>query len=348
MVIRKNISLENSHLKKLEPLTIKHNGNLSAAIRDAIDISEAALHRYGSLDKAISSISDHKKDLTAREKSIESGRNILLSTPIFLWMIKNTKGLTLDKEILDELLDPLKIITITDLDKQINELSTESGWNCKISIFSMDNVSPAMVTVAVSGDNEYHRDFLAQLVIMFLAYNKNLDIDVVHRRATTTRIDLKMRENGLEPFAAKEEFEYLEDTLEEFRSRQEFWKHLVEIYRSVNYNMVSMGRDHYEELLANNNLPDMVIFESLSKKHISSIPHLDFLKLLKKTHETQQIVDKIEILDNNINIYHNYKNEKAIQTIRDYYLLLLRANGHEYEAKYSSSLIVLNHTCCRN
>lgn len=348
MVVRKNISLENSHLKKLEPLAKKHNGNLSAAIRDTVDIAEAALRRYGTIEKALSGISSDRDELSAREKSIESGRNVLISSPIFSWMIKITRGLTLDKEILDELLDPLKIRTISELDKQINEMSIESGWKSKISIFSMDNIDPKTATVAVAGENEYYRDFLAQLVVMFLVYNKGLDIDVVHRRSTSMRIDLKIRDNGSLPVAAMEHFGYLDDTIEEFRSRQDFWKHLVEIYCSVKYNMVSMGRDHYEELLAKNPPLDTAIFESISKKHISNIPHQDFLGLLKKTHESQQIADKIEIMDNGINVYHSYKNEKAIQTIQEYYLTLLRANGHDYEAKYSTSLIVLNHTCCKD
>ena len=348
MVVRKNISLEGSHLKKLEPLIKRHSGNLSAAIRDAVDITEAALHRYGTVEKALSNITADKKELTAREKSIESGKNVLLSSPIFLWLIKNSRGLTLDKEIPDEILDPLKIIMISDLDKHINELCSESGWNCKISIFSMDNITPETVTVAVAGDNEYYRDFLSQLVVMFLVYNKGLDIEAVHRRATTIRIDLKTRGEGVQPLAAKEHFGYLEDVMDEFRSRQDFWKALVEIYRSVNYNMVSLDRDHYEGLLASNIPLDTAVFESISKKHISNIPHSLFLKLLKKIHESQRIVDRIEVFDGNINIYHNYKNEKAIQTIRDYYLSLLKANGHEYEAKYSTSLIVLTHVCCKD
>ncbi len=346
MVVRKNISLENIHIRKLEPLAKKHNGNLSAAFRDAIDITEAALHCYGTVENAISELSVDKKELTAREKSIESGKNVLLSSPIFLWMIKNTKGLTLDKEILDELLDPLKINTLSELDNLINEISNESGWNCKVSIFSMDDIAPATATVAIAGENEYYRDFLAQLVVMFLVYNKGLDIDVVHRRASAIRIDLKSREKGKQPIAVKQHFGYLKDSIDEFMLKQDFWINLIEIYRCMNYNMVSLSRGHYEKLLSDNAILDAGIFESLSKKHISNIPHSDFLKLLKKTHESLQIVDKIEIFDNNINVYHNYKNEKAVRIIRDYYLSLLRENGHEYEAKYSTSLIVLNHTCC--
>lgn len=63
MVVRKNISLEQAHLKKLEPLTQKHGGNLSAAIRDAIDIAEASLRRYSTVEEAISSIGSEKKGI---------------------------------------------------------------------------------------------------------------------------------------------------------------------------------------------------------------------------------------------------------------------------------------------
>jgi hypothetical protein len=72
------------------------------------------------------------------------------------------------------------------------------------------------------------------------------------------------------------------------------------------------------------------------------------LKLLKRTEESLMVVDKVDIMNDVINIYHNYKDEKAIQKIRDHYISLLRANGHEYDAKYSTSLIVLNHVCCKN
>jgi hypothetical protein len=348
MVVRKNISLEQTYLKKLDSLIKKHNGNLSAAIRDAIDITEASLRRYGSFEDALSKIISDKKDLTGREESIESGRNVLISRPILMWMLKWTKGILLENEVFEEVLDPLKIKTISGLDRKINEISRESGWNCQVSVFCMDDINPLTATVTIAGDNEFYRDFLAQMVVMFLANNKGLDIDVVHKRATTLRIDLKSREKGSRPVAAINYFGYLTDAMNEFMSREEFWKNLMELYSSMNYNMVSIYKGNYEEMLAGNSIMDGVIFESVSKKHIASISHPDFLKLLKKAEESLLIVDKIEIMENGLNIYHNYKNENAIRKIRDYYISLLRANGHEYEAKYSTSLIVLNHVCCKS
>jgi len=347
MIIRKNITLESNHIKKLETLLNKNEGNLSAAIRDAVDLADVVLQRYGNVEKAISNITTETKKLTERELSIDTGKNVLVSSPIFQWMLKWTEGIPLDHEIMEELLDPLKINTISELDRHINVISRESGWNCEVSIFCMDDLNPETATVTITGDKELYRDFLAQLVIMFLVYNKGLDIDVIHRRATSVRIDLK-KHNGKERCAAIEHFGYLKDSVNEFASRKDFWKNLIEIYRSINYNMVSINKDQYEEILAGNMFVDKGIFESLSRQHISSIPHHEFLALLKKTHESMQIIEKIELFDNEINVYHNYKHEIAVQKLLDHYVSLLSANGHQYEGKYSTSLIVLSHVCCRH
>jgi hypothetical protein len=347
MIIRKNITLENDHLKKLEPFLKKNEGNLSAAIRDSIDITDVVLKQYGTVEKAITSITNETKKPTELERSIESGKNVLIASPVFQWMLKWTKGIPLDPEIIEEMLDPLKINTISELDKHINFMSRESGWNCEVSIFCMDDIYPETATLTISGENELYRDFLAQLVIMFLVYNKGLDIDVIHRRATSVRIDLKKQTGKGQFCTAKEHFGYLKDTVYEFASRKDFWKNLIDIYRSINYNMVSMNKDQYEEILAGNVYVDKGIFESLSKQHISSIPHQEFLALLKKTHESMQLIEKMELFDNEINIYHNYKHEIAVQKLLDQYVSLLRANGHQYEGKYSTSLIVLSHVCCK-
>jgi hypothetical protein len=347
MIVRKNITLENIHLKKLEPLIKKHQGNLSAAIRDSIDMANIVLLQYGTIEKAIKCLTTQTKELTSCEQSIESEKNVLIASPVFQWMLKWTKGIPLDHEILDELLDPLKIKTIYELDKHINAISHESGWNCEVSIFCKDNMYPETATVIITGNNELYREFLAQFVIMFLVYNKGLDIDVIHRRSTSTRIYLKKREEGAHWSAANDYFGYLKDAVDEFASKKEFWKNLIEIYKSLNYDIVALHKDQYEDILAGNTTLDEGVFESLSKKHISSIPHPEFLELLKKTHESMQIIDKIELFDNGLNIYHNYKNEGAVQKLKDYYISLLGANGHQYEGKYSSCLLVLNHVCCR-
>jgi len=348
MVVRKNISLEEEHITKLDKLVEMNEGNTSAAIRDAIDISDVALKQYGSVKSAISKISSSDKELTSREQSIETGENVLLSSPIFAWMLKGTKGMLMDNEILNELLDPLKIKTTSELDTLVNVLSHESGWNCKVSIYCKDNTNPETATVEIMGDNELYRDFVAQLVVMFLVRNKNLDIDTAYRRATSTRIDLKSRADETEPESATKYFGNMTDILEECVMKESFWKKLIEIYHSVNYHMVSIYKDQYEDLLACNAIHDEGIYESITKKHIKNIPHPEFLRLLKSTHEAMRIVEKIEISDNGFTVYHDYKKEKAIRKLMEYYVSILKANGHEYKAKYSTSLITLRHVCCQD
>ncbi len=39
MILRKNISLTEDYITKLNPLIEKHNGNLSAVIREVIDLA---------------------------------------------------------------------------------------------------------------------------------------------------------------------------------------------------------------------------------------------------------------------------------------------------------------------
>jgi len=48
------------------------------------------------------------------------------------------------------MLDPLKITTISNLDKKINEISRESGWNCQVSLFCMDDINPTTATVTIA------------------------------------------------------------------------------------------------------------------------------------------------------------------------------------------------------
>ena len=61
-----------------------------------------------------------------------------------------------------------------------------------------------------------------------------------------------------------------------------------------------------------------------------------------------RIIEKIEISNNGFTVYHDYKNEKAIKKLVDYYVSTLKSNGHDYKAKYSTSLITLKHVCCKD
>ena len=56
MIIRKNISLNEEYLNKLEPLLKKHNGNLSSVMREIIDLADAAFQDPDSVKRLISGL----------------------------------------------------------------------------------------------------------------------------------------------------------------------------------------------------------------------------------------------------------------------------------------------------
>src|SRR5665811_236295 len=88
-MLRKNVSISDTHLKMLDPLLKKHQGNLSAAMRDIIDFTGFVTENMGSLETA--------KDLF-REKNhaMEETRNriygITIPLTMFRWLLVNKKG----------------------------------------------------------------------------------------------------------------------------------------------------------------------------------------------------------------------------------------------------------------
>jgi hypothetical protein len=84
------------------------------------------------------------------EETIRSNKNVVVSYPTLLWFLKYTKGLLIDKEVLEETLYAPNITTISELDIIMNTICQEFGWQVKVSIFSMDNLNPESVTLMVS------------------------------------------------------------------------------------------------------------------------------------------------------------------------------------------------------
>lgn len=72
--------MEDTYLQKLQPFLDKNNGNLSAAIRDAIELADAALKGHESVEDALGFFTDEATKYPAiRDSLIESGECILIS-----------------------------------------------------------------------------------------------------------------------------------------------------------------------------------------------------------------------------------------------------------------------------
>lgn len=342
MVIRKNIAIEKQHLIKLEPLLEKNQNNLSAAVRDAIDFADKGITQFGTLEEATAHLGKNSHKPSPLEGTIQSGSNVVVSSPILLWFLKYTRGILMDRGILEEILDPLNIESISELDHKMNEICQDFGWQVKVSLFSMDNLNPEAVTLMVSDGREAMREFVALHIAQFFTYKLNLDVEIMHKRATSVRIDFKKVEVGARFDGLEKYFGYNNLLVNELLRKPTFWQTLVKVHKATNYNIVSMCTDNFVSALANKPIRSTNNIEAYAKKHISDMPFQEFVETIKLLHENMGLVEKIECSDNDtIKISHDYKDEDVINPLIDYYIFILAANGQHFSAKYSSSLIIL-------
>ncbi|MCX9084616.1 MAG: hypothetical protein OIN87_07465 [Candidatus Methanoperedens sp.] len=118
MSVRKNISLENIHLKKLEPLVQKHNGNFSAAMREIIDLIDIMTKDPAAVNGLIDGL---KTDYNLTEN-------------VFYWLIKQARGRLIDPEYLNSIIDPAKIVLLSDLEKYLDDMTNGASWQTQVKI----------------------------------------------------------------------------------------------------------------------------------------------------------------------------------------------------------------------
>ena len=127
-MIRKNVSMEDEYLQKLQPFLEKNNGNLSAAIRDVIEFADAALQGHESVEDALEYFTQNStKYPEIRNNLIESGECILVSQLSFRWLIENTDGILVDDELVSEIFNPYQIKNVPDLLEYLNIRSQKYG-----------------------------------------------------------------------------------------------------------------------------------------------------------------------------------------------------------------------------
>lgn len=346
MLIRKNISLDEKYLKKLQPLLDANDGNLSAAIRDTIELTDAALQKHETIEESIDVLSTLVAPPTRFDELIENGEHLIINRTALKWLLKNSRGCLVDEELVDELINPFSVQTMMELDAYLNNLSQEFGWGIEVSIFCVDTLDPDSATIVFSKGDPYLRDFFAEHVSLFIAKWKQLDIDGLYRRSKSVRIDFKKTTllSGEVPPGIKKHFGHLDDIYREFSEKEAFWGGLVNAYKVTGYNMVAIPKNQFESIAAGN-VPDGVdMFETVTSHPIADIPLSELLVLFKRFFSVSQIVNNIEIHlepgNEFVKIQHDYRDEKTIMKLIQYFSNIFEANGHKFDATHSSSLII--------
>jgi len=127
------------------------------------------------------------------------------------------------------------------------------------------------------------------------------------------------------------------------KGRPDFWIPIIKSHQLSNYNMVTIHRNSFEDILSNNIPGGEVTIEFLAKKPINEIPLSDLLALLKRVYEDSRVIDRIEIENDTLVIFHNYRTKEAVDTLKKIFLTLLESNGHLYDGKSTANMIMLTH-----
>ena len=167
-MLRKNVSISDTHLKMLDPLLKKHQGNLSAAMRDIIDFTGFVTENMGSLETA--------KDLfKEKNHAMEQTRNriygITIPLTMFRWLLNNKKGHLPPINEAIQLFSHQNINSydINTLNKVINEEISFLNWPITVNVGSENG----NISIQITGIDPEINIFYAKLISMFLSNNKN-------------------------------------------------------------------------------------------------------------------------------------------------------------------------------
>jgi predicted hydrocarbon binding protein len=319
MIVTRHISLDNDCIQKMEPYVEKHKGNFSAAIREIID-------RAG--------------------KNSELENISTIDNTLFKWMLNETDGLLVPDNVLDDLIDPMLINSMGKLEDYLKQKFSELEWDVDISLKCDSDAVASDVLIEVKGAPQKIR-FVARVLAQYLVKNSPehapLEISSVFNLDGCIRVELSKSNKKQGYNSLITSFGGLNEVIQAIKSRPVFWKSIINGHLLSNYNMVTVHRNYFEDLLSGKVPMGEITIETLAKKPIGEIPLKEMLSLIKEVYETSRVVDRVEVDRENLILFHNYRNKEVIDKLKTSIVSLLEANGHIYDAKSTANMVVLTH-----
>ena len=318
-IITKHISLDKHYIDEIQPYVDRHNGNVSSAIRELIENAE----RSG-LPKNTSVIDSNLLD----------------------WILSYADRILIPDNILDEITEHRLIHSMKNFEDYINSRFKEFEWKVDVSLKYDDNVSPSYVLIDIKDSNQKAR-FTARLLSQILIKNclerNPLEIKSVshsgdHISIEMSRSDKKSAKNSLFTF-----FGDMDETLYAIKDRPDFWKNLIRRHVVSNYNMITIHRNLFEDVLSGKSPTGEIMIETIAKRPVQDIPIREILSYIKTIYETSRIADRVDINDEGITVFHNFRDIQAVEKIKKSLVSLLESSGHLYDARITSNTIILKH-----
>ncbi len=319
MNITRHISLEDEYIEKLKPYVDNHNGNFGAAVRDII--SRADSH-------------DSRNNST------------IIDLSLFDWILEEINGNLLPPEVLDEFIDPVVINSMNKLESYINNRFSELNWGVHLQLRYDNDMFPGEVFLDLRGDHKKLR-FAASIISQYLVRNSFAHIPLEIKSVVTSGEGIKVElssSNKLDAIKSLENsFGNIDEIVKFVRSRQAFWRSLVKRHLLSNYNMVTIHRNYFEDLLIGKVPAGEITIENIARKPLHEITLKDMLEYMKDFFETSRIVDRVEIEGDKLILFHNYRTKEAIDTLKKSCAALLEASGHLYDVQSTANIMVLTH-----
>lgn len=316
----KNISLDNEYLNKLKPYIEKHSGNFSSTIREIID-------KTGRSD-----VPDNSS---------------CVYNPLFNWLLSEIDGRLIPDDILNIMFNPSLIHKIEEFEKYVNKNLEGLDWHISVQIDCDNTKSPSSILIKVSGDSQKTR-IVSVMVSQFIVQNSPesspFAIKSVTNLGDNTRVELSSvsnKKDGIKSLITF--FGGMEETARAIKSHTSLWKCIVHRHVASNYQMVTIHKNYYEDILAGKIPMGEIMIEILAKKPIHEIALKELLPLVRQVYEGSGVVDRVEIRDKNIILFHSYRNKDAIERIKRSLIMLMETSGHLYDGKITENMVVLSH-----
>jgi len=348
-VIRKNVSLDEAHLQKIQPLLRKHRGNLSAAIREVIDLVSLGLESHGTPEEMAKNLKIEGQSPRMKEQLLKSGECVMMNQQMMKWLVRSCAGKLMDEDVVHGLINPYIITTFPELEEYLNNSSKKMSWNIEVSGPYDEGLEKGhMVMIFTGGDRDF-REFLVEAVCIFLSRWMDLDVEALHRKSNSITIYLRnfVRRDLQEiPSGLKKYFGSREVLYREIERKPDFWITLVELYQKFNYQRVNLDKELFEALVAGK-LPDISkYFEIKADRSLREIELSELLPLFKYLVMASNLVNDVEICTEKgkekIKIRHDYSDERVVTKLIQLFSNVFEAGWHKFRVSSVSELIIFD------
>lgn len=325
MNLRKSISLDEEYLKKIEPLIQKHNGNLSAVMREIIDLADIALKDP-----------DYLKRVILGTRTRQS-----LTSSTLAWALKDLAGRHPDHAMVHNIIGN-DIFSISLLEKRLNVLFGEVYWDSSIKINPDNDMRPQNATFILSGKNPDMTRFLAALVAVFVFEKYNFGVSSMRSENGIFEMHMVKGDNDWALKSISDNFGYMEHAFSELYERPDFWNMILILYSKMNYDMVAIPKQLFEEILGGRTSYKLTTcIERFYGSPINQIPLEELLRKIKDIYQYTGIIENADIDKGSLIIHHSFTDPEAIKKLSFMFVDLLRLGGHSYSSVTSRNLIVL-------